>query len=370
MPGGTPEAPRQSSRITQPSFKARQIQFGEAEGAGTAEYAFSAGFDDIIVAAISNMANDPCSLAKARSRSDWPQWRAAMDKEITTLEQAGTWETVLHPLGKNIIGSKWVFRIKRKADGMIDKYKARLVACGFTQIYGVDYFTTYSPVAKLMSFRTILAIAVCQNWDIKSFDFNSVYLNGELDANEDIYMQALPGYDSDAHTVKHLRKSLYSLKQAGRRWYDTLARALKSLGFSISIADPGVFIAHVGDEILILAVHVDNCILTGSSAKLIAEFKKKLNSCYALTDLGPVHWLLGIKVTCDCAAHDIPVTALVYQRHLILIRAVRCQSLWHTDDSGSHLFKARLADQSRQINAYEEHALSRSMMSLISVLVL
>ena len=142
-----------------------------------------------------------------------------------------------------------------------------------------------------------------QDWDIKSFDFNSTYLNGELDANEEIYMQALPGYNNNQHTVKHLHKSLYSLKQAGRCWYDTLVRALKSLRFSTSIADLGVFVAHVGDEILILAVHVDDCILTGSSGKLIAEYKQKLNSCYALTDLGPVHWLLGIKITCNCAAH-------------------------------------------------------------------
>jgi len=79
-----------------------------------------------------------------------------------------------------------VYRVKRKADGSIDKYKARLVAQGFTQRHGVDYFMTFSPVAKLASFRTILAIAVCYNWDIESFDFNGAYLNGELDNNEEI----------------------------------------------------------------------------------------------------------------------------------------------------------------------------------------
>ena len=98
------------------------------------------------------------------------------------------------------------------------------------------------------------------------------------------------------------------MKQAGRRWYDTLVHALKSLGFSTSVVDPGVFVAHVGDEILILAVHVDDCILTGSSGKLIAEYKQKLNSCYALTDLGPVHWLLGIKITRDRAARTLSLS--------------------------------------------------------------
>ena len=86
----------------------------------------------------------------------------------------------------------------------------------------MDYFSTYSPIAKLTTFRIILAIAARYNWDIESFDFNGAYLNGELDANEEIYIQAPPRYASDARTVKHLRKSLYGLKQAGRRWYDTL----------------------------------------------------------------------------------------------------------------------------------------------------
>ena len=84
---------------------------------------------------------------------------------------------------------------KCKANRSVDKYKARLVAHGFTQIYGVDYFTTFSPVAKLASFRTILAIASRYNWDIDSFDFNGAYLNGKLDENEEIYMYPAPGYD-------------------------------------------------------------------------------------------------------------------------------------------------------------------------------
>ena len=134
---------------------------------------------------------------------------------MKTLEDAGTWETVPRPTGRNTVGSKWVFRIKRKADGSIDKYKAHLVAQGFTQIYGTDYFETYSLVAKLTSFRTILALAAREGWDIDCFDFNGAYLNGELNEDEDIYMKNLPGYDDEDNTVKHLKKSLYGLKQAG-----------------------------------------------------------------------------------------------------------------------------------------------------------
>jgi hypothetical protein len=274
--------------------------------------AFYAGFDDVVAAAVQDTVGDPRSLSEARSRADWPLWKAAMDRELETLESAGTWSTVSRPAGKNVVGSKWVFRLKRKADGSIDKYKARLVAQGFTQVHGVDYFDTYSPVAKLTSFRVILALAARLDWEIESFDFNGAYLNGELGEGEEIFMQPPPGYAGAAGTVKKLHKSLYGLKQAGRKWYDALCRALADLGFRVSNADPGVFNAQVEGNTLILAVHVDDCILTGSSGTLIARYKRELHAKYALTDLGPVHWLLGIKIIRDRAARTISLSQTSY----------------------------------------------------------
>jgi hypothetical protein len=116
----------------------------------------------------------------------------------------GTWEIMLCPAGKNIVGCKWVYCIKQKADSSIDKYKAWLVAHRFTQIYGVDYLDTFSPMAKLVSICTILAIAAQLNWEIESFNFNSTYLNGELREAEEIYMQEPPGYEEGKGQVKQL----------------------------------------------------------------------------------------------------------------------------------------------------------------------
>ena len=306
-----------SKRLPKLSDYARRLAAGEGvtgeDISDTADCAYSADQQQLIIAAIQEAEGDPKTLSEAQARSNWPRWKEAMDRKLATLEKAGTWSTVPRPPNKNVVGSKWVFRIKRKADGSVEKYKARLVACGFTQVYGVDYFNTFLPVAKLASFRTILAIAACNDWEIESFDFNGAYLNGELNENEEIYMQSLPGYDSPGLTsVKRLHKSLYGLKQAGRRWYDTLARALADLGFRITQADPGVFYARVKDHCLILAIHVDDCVLTRDSAELIAEYKIKLNDCYALTDLGPVHWLLGIKVTRDRSARTISLSQQSY----------------------------------------------------------
>jgi transposase InsO family protein len=324
-----PQPTRQSTRLRKPSALVRRIEAGEGtageELAGYAEddedpseWANLAGFEDVIAATIQEVEGDPKTVQEARSRSDWPHWKEAMDREIGSLEHAGTWTTVPRPAGRNIVGCKWVFRLKRKADGSVDKYKARLVARGFTQIYGVDYYDTYSPVARLASFRLILAVAARNDWDVEAFDFNSAYLNGELDADEEIYMQEPPGYESgEAGSVKRLLKALYGLKQAGRKWYDALRAAVTDLGFRVTKADPGVFTARIEDDVLILAVHVDDCAMTGSSPKLILLYKEKLNARYALTDLGEVSWLLGIQVTHDCATRSISLSQKAYIESII-----------------------------------------------------
>src|SRR5258708_53593 len=116
-------------------------------------------------------------------------------------------------------------------------------------------------------------------------------------------MKKLPGYETQGEdSVKHLCKSLYGLKQVGCKWYEALSIALINLSFSISGTNLGVFYAKINRHTLILAVHVDNCILTGSSTSLISKYKGKLNEQYALTDLGLAHWLLGIQIMCNRSA--------------------------------------------------------------------
>ena len=327
-----PQPTRKSTRARKPSAHVRRIEAGEgtAEGDPASEanstsftpddepdWVYVTSLNDDLTKKVQDVEGDPKSVSEARSRSDWSYWKEAMDREMAALERAGTWTSAARPPDTNIVGCKWVFRLKRKADGSIDKYKARLVARGFTQVHGIDYYDTYSPVARLASFRTVLALAARQDWDIEAFDFNSAYLNGTLDADEKIYMQEPPGYESDDGSVKRLRKALYGLKQAGRKWYDALSLALTKLGFRVSSADPGVFTARVGTDILVLAAHVDDCILTGSSKDLITEYKGKLNEHYALTDLGPVHWLLGIKVTRDRETRTISLSQSAYIKAIL-----------------------------------------------------
>ena len=259
------------------------------------------------------------TFEEAKRQTDWPKWQEAIKVELATLKAAGTWTVVKRPENTNVVDSKWVFRIKKNSAGEIEKYKARLVARGFTQIHGVDYYETFAPVAKLASVRTILAIAARNNWEVDVFDFHGAYLNGELEDGEDVYMEQPPEYetaDRDAFVLK-LKKALYGLKQGGRKWYDTLCRTLAKLGLRRAEADYGVFYVHIGEDIILLAIHVDDCVLTGNKVALLTEFKEKIGTIYQLTDLGPISWLLGIKVTRDRESRTLHLSQTSYIESIV-----------------------------------------------------
>lgn len=124
------------------------------------------------------------------------------------------WDLVDLPEGRKSIGNKWVLKIKRKADGSVERYKARLVAKGFTQVEGVDYEETFSAVVRFASIRIILAMVASFDLELYQMDVKTAFLNGELD--EEIYMDQPAGFvvEEEAHKVCRLRRSIYGLKQA------------------------------------------------------------------------------------------------------------------------------------------------------------
>ena len=256
---------------------------------------------------------------EACKRSDWPKWKEAIQKELDSLKKTGTWELVERPPNANIVNSRWVLRIKKNAVGEVEKYKACLVAKGFTQIYGIDYYETYAPVAKLASFHLLLAIAARNGWPVDTFDFDSAYLNSPLGKEEVIYLEQPVGHETKdrKHWVWKLLKTLYGLKQGARNWYDALCKALAELGFERTEADHGVFFKYVGKDIVILAVHVDDCMVTGSSTILVNKFKEEMNGKYKLTDLGPANWLLGIKISRDLTNKTISLSQHAYIEAII-----------------------------------------------------
>ena len=144
--------------------------------------------------------------------SKYPVWCIAMDTEFQALQRQQTWTLVPAPPHANLVGCKWVFKVKLHIDGSIARYKARLVAKGFHQQAGIDYSETFSPVVKHATIRLVLAIAVSCNWPLKQLDVSNAFLHGYL--KEEVYMQQPLGYVDAVHPsyVCKLHKSLYGLK--------------------------------------------------------------------------------------------------------------------------------------------------------------
>ncbi|CAL1356196.1 unnamed protein product [Linum trigynum] len=222
-------------------------------------------------------------------------WRLAMQAEITALEANHTWTLTYLPPGKRAIESKWVFKVKYKPDGSIERYKARLVAKGFTRVEGIDYHDTFAPVAKLVTVRCLLAVAVTKNWFIHQLDVNNAFLHGDL--HEEVYMKVPQGFGKPGDTrVCKLHKSIYGLKQASRNWYQKFSAALVQLGFRQSHADPSLFIYHTSTSCVVALIYVDDVILAGDNLAFIQRVKSSLHSQFTIKDLGPLKYFLGIEV--------------------------------------------------------------------------
>ncbi|KAD3336139.1 hypothetical protein E3N88_31658 [Mikania micrantha] len=223
------------------------------------------------------------------------KWRKAMQREIEALEQNETWTLEELPEGKHVIDSKWVYKIKYKPNGDIERYKARLIAKGFTQVEGIDYHDTFAPVAKLVTVRCLLSIAVKRDWILHQLDVNNVFLHGEL--KEDVYMKIPQGFSERNETsVCKLKKSLYGLKQASRTWYQKFTNALINFGYKQSHAYHSLFTVHEGDLFVAILIYVDDVIITGNHASKIDLTKKHLHTVFSIKDLGPLKYFLGIEV--------------------------------------------------------------------------
>lgn len=108
------------------------------------------------------------------------EWKSATDMDYKALMRNQTWELVPRNPINNVVDCKWLFRIKKKADGCIDRYKAWLVAKGFTQCPGLDFHETFNPVVKPTTIRIVLSIAIQNNWKVQQLDVNNAFLQGNL----------------------------------------------------------------------------------------------------------------------------------------------------------------------------------------------
>lgn len=218
-----------------------------------------------------------------------------MQQELDALAHNHTWDLVPLPLGKKPIGSKWVYKVKLRSDGTLERHKARLVAQGYNQKYGIDYHDTFSPVVKITTVRCLLALAAYRKWPLFQLDVNNAFLHGDL--FEEVYMKIPDGLLAPSNHVCRLNKSLYGLKQSSRQWFARLTTEMLNQGFVSSHSDSSLFLKKTSTCFTIAAIYVDDIILTGNNISDIQSLKSHLHRIFSIKDLGKLHYFLGLEVT-------------------------------------------------------------------------
>ncbi|CAI7900559.1 unnamed protein product [Closterium sp. NIES-54] len=233
------------------------------------------------------MPGEPATLKEALESSDAEEWKKAMESELKSIEENGTWELVELPEGRKAITSKWLFKIKSDADGKIERYKSRLVAKGYQQKEKVDYKELFAPVVKPKTLRTLLAGAAIKGWVVKQMDVTTAFLNGVLE--EEIFMAQPEGFDDGSGRVLRPKKALYGLKQAPRHWYLKLRGVLEEIGFTPSTGDHSLFMLGEGEQRSFMVVYVDDILIFSPSSDLVKEVMLKLqdNLIYAAVNTRP-----------------------------------------------------------------------------------
>ena len=243
-------------------------------------------------------ASAPHSYSDIVNTNNPEDWFKAADEEITQLLKYGTWKLVPPPEGANIMKNTWVFRIKEK-NGLVVRYKARLCACGYSQIAGVDYKELFSPTIHSSSFRLHLSLIAQRKMVTKQMDVTGAFLNGVPE--EVLHMKQPAGYVDPDHPdwVCRLLRNLYGLKQAPRVWHQTVDPFIKSLGFAASSGDPCLYFRWDKDCLSVISLHVDDFTISSDLQTTLDRIGKDLAGKFEMTDDGELHHVLGLTIERD-----------------------------------------------------------------------
>lgn len=244
----------------------------------------------------------PQTYDEAMNSSESKQWEVAIREELESFKSNKVWELEPLPEGAPVVGNKWVFKRKVNLDGSI-LHRARLVAKGYTQQYGVDYFDTFAPVVRKESLRILFSVAVNFNLKIAHLDVKTAFLHGDL--SEEVYMSQpdapmdflIPGTE---HLVCRLRKAVYGLKQAARSWYLKADKLLKEEGYCNTEQEPCIYIKTSDTHMVtIVALYVDDFYLFYKNEKVKSELLRALSKVVQIKDLGEAKNCLGMRIERD-----------------------------------------------------------------------
>ena len=294
---------RKSNRVTSAPFRFEP-----------ADYDANSAF-----AASDNAPDDPKTMKEAMGSHDRALWLEAIKRELQAHRKNQTWRYSKLPPDRKPIGCRWVFKKKRGPDGSVVSYKARLVAQGFSQRYGVDFQETFSPTPRLHTLRYLLAKAVLLGLDVHLADVDTAYLIPSLPEDERVYMrlpELPPEMDIGAPeaSVAELLKCLYGLKQSGRYWNLHLKNTLGLIGFNPTPVDPCLY-KHSKLSAYIL-IYVDDIIIAAPPGEM-ETIKAALAKRYTLKDLGRISWYLGMRFQYDLPAGKLSVSQAAYVKGVL-----------------------------------------------------
>ena len=218
-----------------------------------------------------------------------------MIEEMDALTDNGTWDLVHLPAGKKAIGCRWVFTVKVNPDGSIARLTTRLVAKGYAQTYGVDYFDTFSPIAKLISIRQFISLVATLGWDLYQLDIKNAFLHWDLE--EEVYMEQPLWFvaQGEISRVCRFRKLLYGLKQSPHVWFGIFSEVIEKFGMWKSKSDNSVFYRNSQVGIILLVVYVDDIIIIGDDMEGVSSLKSFIHSQFHTKDLCMLKYL-GVEV--------------------------------------------------------------------------
>ena len=249
------------------------------------------------VSFLSQLAIDPLLPKNVDDALQNPNWFEAMKNEYDSLLENNVWSLVKSD-GKPE-GSRWHFALKFGPDGDICRYEARFVAKGFSQVFGKDFWETYSPTTRLSTIRILMSLAISKNYQLIQMDIKTAYLNAPIE--EDVVIKQPEGFellDEDGKPfVCKLKKSLYGLKQYGRNWFLTLKAFLITLRFVNSFHDECLFIKKQEEKIVeILCLWVDDLIICGLSENFCDWFYAEISMKFKISDYSEMTWFLGMRI--------------------------------------------------------------------------
>jgi len=259
-----------------------------------------------------NPEKDPSSYKEAVSRPDAEKWREAISTELDNLKRNSVFVEVRRPANlTKLIGCRYVFKTKMK-NGRVDKYKARMVAKGYSQVRERDYNETFAPVARMNSLRIFLKLSVTKGHVRRSIDFTAAFLQAVLP--EDLYLETPEGMTCREGHVLKLLKSVYGLKQAGRYWYVLLKSFLtEEEKYTCCASDHCIFTSP--DLSVLILVYVDDVIISGASDKLIDDLIRRLRAKFEIGEEGPVDYFLGMSV--DDTGKEVRLSQSHYVQKII-----------------------------------------------------